>query len=138
MGTVGRESGQVRLAVCRGTTRQELEALVLQHTQPLACCNTDEWPSYRGLPDCQRVHRTVNHGQKQWAKDQDGDGLNEVHTNTIEGLWTGLRNLLRTFRGVCKWYLYQYCAVHEWRCNTKAITPEFCQALCFNYNEIPI
>ncbi len=75
MGTVGRQSGQVRLAVCRGTTRRELEALVLQHTQPLACCNTDEWGGYGGLPERQRVHRTVNHSHKQWAKDQDGDGL---------------------------------------------------------------
>jgi transposase len=115
-----------------------LEALVLEHTQPLSCCNTDEWKGYGGLPAKQRVHHTVNHGQKQWAKDLDGDGVNEVHTNTIEGLWTGLRNFLRQFKGVCKWYLYQYCAIHQWRCNTKTMAAEFCQAMCFHFNDFPL
>lgn len=103
LGRVGRESGQIRLAVSRGTTGQELEALVLQDTLPLNGCNTDEWKAYSHLSDWQRVHKTVNHGQKQWAKDEDGDGIQELHTNTIEGMWTGWRNFLSTFRGVCKW-----------------------------------
>jgi transposase len=135
---VGRESGQLRLAVSQSTTRKELEVLVLQHTMPLTCSNTDEWKGYSHLSNLQRVHKTVNHGDKQWAKDEDKDGINEVHTNTIEGMWTGLRNFLRTFRGVCKWYLYQYCAMHEWRHNTKTFTPAFCQAMCFHYNDLPL
>lgn len=135
---MGRESGQIRLSVAAGTTGKELEAFVMQHTKPLSCSNTDEWQGYNGLENRQRVHKTVNHSKKQWAKDADGDGLNEVHTNTIEGMWTGLRNFLRTFRGVCKWYLYQYCAIHQWRHNTKRITPAFCQAMCFHYNDLTI
>ena len=39
-------------------------------------------------------------GQREWARDDDGDGIREVHSNTIEGLWTGLRNHLRPFRGI--------------------------------------
>jgi hypothetical protein len=44
----------------------------------------------------------VNHtpGQREWARDDDRDGVREVHSNTIEGLWTGLRNHLRPLRGV--------------------------------------
>jgi transposase len=45
------------------------------------------------------------------ARDEDGDGVNEVHCNTLEGIWTGLRNYLRKFRGVNKTYLAQYVAV---------------------------
>jgi transposase len=30
--------------------------------------------------------------------------VREIHCNTQEGLWTGLRNFLRLFRGVSKWY----------------------------------
>jgi len=47
---------------------------------------------------------TVCHtpGKRVWARDDDGDGIREVHVNTIEGLWTGLRNFLRPFRGVSK------------------------------------
>ena len=35
----------------------------------------------------------------------DGDGVREVHSNTLEGFWLGLRNYLRPFRGVSKWCL---------------------------------
>ena len=64
---------------------------------------------------------TVCHtpGKRVWARDDDGDGIREVHVNTIEGLWTGLRNFLRPFRGVSKIYLQQYLAVHEWAHNLK-------------------
>ena len=37
-----------------------------------------------------------------------------VHSNrAMEGIWTGLRNFLRRFRGVSKSYLAQYVAVFE-------------------------
>jgi hypothetical protein len=42
----------------------------------------------------------------EWARDDDGDGIREVHVNKLEGLWTGFRNFLRLFRGVNKVYLY--------------------------------
>ena len=49
--------------------------------------------------------------------------MREVHDNTLEGLWTGLRNFLRPFRGVNKEYLYQYVAIFEWGHNIKRVTP---------------
>lgn len=62
---------------------------------------------------------------KEWARDDDGDGLNEVHTNTIAGLWTSLRNWLRPFRGVHKQYLKYYVAMCEHKINLKRISPHF-------------
>jgi hypothetical protein len=64
-----------------------------------------------------------------WALDLDGDGVREVHGHTQEGLWTGLRNFLRRFRGVSKWYLAQYVAVFPWSHNVKRATDEFLRAL---------
>ncbi len=55
----------------------------------------------------------------------DGDGVREVHCNTIEGLWTGVRNFPRIFRGVNKVYLQQYIAIFEWTHNFKKVTKEF-------------
>ena len=46
-----------------------------------------------------------------------------------EGLWAGLQNLLRTFRGVSKKYLYQYVALFKWGCNIKRVTPQFIRAM---------
>jgi transposase len=59
------------------------------------------------------------------ALDLDGDSVREVHCNTQEGLWTGLR----IFRGVSKWYLAQYVAVFRWAHNLKRATDEFLRTL---------
>ena len=76
-----------------------------------------------------RSRPTVCHAEREWARDDDGDGVREVHNNTMEGLWTGLRNFLRPFRGVNKSYLAQYVAIFEWSYNVKRATPEFLRAL---------
>ena len=74
--------------------------------------------------------RGVPHpGKREWARDDDGDGVREVHNNTMEGLWTGLRNYLRPFRGVNKWFLGQYVAMFEWSYNIKEATSDFLRAL---------
>ena len=132
MGTVGRQSKQLRLKLIHHTTKEELHGHILQHTSPESCCYTDEWLGYRGIDQQQRNHKTVCHGQKEWARDDDGDGIRENHTNTIEGIWTGFRNYLRRFRGVHKKYLDQYAAVFEWTFNLKNLQPEIVQAFCFS------
>jgi hypothetical protein len=42
----------------------------------------------------------------------------------LEGIWTGLRNFLRTFRGVSKHYLAQYVAIFEWAYEFKVATDD--------------
>ena len=49
--------------------------------------------------------------------------------NTIEGLWTTLRNFLRPFRGVHKKHLVGYVAICELAINLKRVTPAFISAL---------
>ena len=103
-GMVGRTSDQIRLQVCRHSDRATLLPFVESHTRPDATVNTDEWQAYNHLPATGRTHSTVCHspGQREWARDDDGDGVREVHDNTMEGMWTSLRNFLRPFRGVSK------------------------------------
>jgi transposase len=94
--------------------------------------NTDEWNGYNRIGKRHgRVHRTVDHSGPRWtwALDADGDGVREVHGNTLEGLWTGVRNFLRPFRGVSKWFLAQYVAVFQWGYNLKSVTNEFMRVL---------
>jgi hypothetical protein len=52
-----------------------------------------------------------------------------VHDNTLEGIWTGLRNFLRPFRGVNKVYLGQYVAMFRRAYNLKAVTPGLLRTL---------
>jgi transposase len=126
---VGRESGQVRLTVVEHSDGATLKKVVRRATWPMVMVHTDEWQGYNCLPEMGRDHATVCHAAGEWARDDDGDGIREVHNNTLEGLWTGLRNFLRPFRGVNKKYLYQYAAIFEWGYNVKRATMGFLRAL---------
>jgi transposase len=125
VGVVSRESGEAVLQVVERTDARTLMEFVLNFTMDDATIFTDEWPGYRQLPDFGRAHETVTHapGRREWARDVDGDGIREVHNNTMEGLWTGLRSFLRPFRGVSKYFLHQYVAVFNWTYNLKVAVP---------------
>ncbi len=88
VGTVGRESGHVRLRVVPNTQGRTLRAQVHQFTGDGTHGSTDAYASYNHL---ERPHATVTHGQREWARDDDGEGMREVHTNTCEGMWALLR-----------------------------------------------
>ena len=90
LGTVGRETGQVRLRVETNTQSQTLRDHGHQFTGVGTHVYTDEYDSYNQL---ERTHSTVSHSHKEWARDDDGDGMREVHTNTAEGMWAGAATL---------------------------------------------
>jgi hypothetical protein len=121
---VGRESGEVRLDVIETASMVELDDVVDNACLEATAVNIDEWNGYNRIGKRHgRVHRTVDHSGPKWtwALDADGDGLREVHRNTLEGLWTGVRNFLRPSRGVSKWFLAQYVAVFRWGYHLKKV-----------------
>ena len=128
---MGRQSGEGRFEVVDNADRETLENIVISTTITGATAYTDEWSGYNHLPELGRNHSTVCHtpGQREWARDDDGDGVREVHVNTLEGIWTGVRNFLRIFRGVNKNYLGQYIGIFEWGYKIKTVTLEFLGAL---------
>ena len=89
---------------------------------------TDEASNYTGLHP---QHKTVNHGQHEWARDDDGDGRGEVHCNSCEGAGAALRTYLRPFRGIHKYYLADYVATFETLTNAKRISPDVVRRMCF-------
>jgi len=131
LGVIGRETGAIRLRVVQDTKSLTLCSFVEHFTQPDTWVYTDEYQSYDAL---KRIRGTVCHGVKEWARDEDGDGWFEIHTNANEGLWTGLRNFLRPFRGVSKHFLHAYVAIYEFRVNLKAISPAFISALVHRHS----
>ncbi len=90
-----------------------------QFTQSDATVYTDAWRGYNALDRC---HAVVCHRDGEWARDADADGICEVHTNSIESVWTTVRNFLRPFRGVHKKFLAGYIAICEFAINLKTIT----------------
>ena len=123
---VGRESGEIRLEVVDSANANELGEFVDVSCLSGTTVNTDEWSGYNrvgGRHD--RIHVTVDHSgpRSSWAIDADGDGVREVHCKTMEGTWTGLRNFLRPFRGVSKWYMSQYVAIDQRQLEFPAVLP---------------
>ncbi|MCY7350172.1 MAG: IS1595 family transposase [Cytophagaceae bacterium] len=96
--------------------------------------NTDEYNIYNKLVDWGYAHKVVNHGQGEYARDEDGDGFHEVHCNTQEGIWSLLRSWLRPHRGVSQEKLPFYVGYFEWIHNLrkrgkKALHETFCLLL---------
>lgn len=129
LGVVGRTFGQIRLTVCDNSQQTTIQPQVEADTEPTTTLYTDEHSAYYHIAETGRGHATVCHLRKEWARDDDGDGIREVHCNTMEGIWTGLRNFLRPFRGVHKKFLDLYVAMFEWAHNLKRITSDFLRSL---------
>ena len=94
---------------------------------------TDEYNIYNRLTEWGYEHQTVNHSQGEYARDEDGDGFHEVHTNTIEGFWSLLRSWLRPHRGISQEKLPIYLGffefVHNSRKRGKALLPSLVEIL---------
>jgi len=71
---------------------------------------TDEYDIYSRVTQWGYEHKTVNHGHKEYARDDDGDGFCEVHVNTMEGIWSLLRSWIRPYRGISQEKLPLYLA----------------------------
>lgn len=128
-GVVGRTTGQIRLRVCENTQQKTIQPNVENATQTTVNFYTDESNAYSRIASTGRGHATVCHSKREWARDDDGDGVREVHCNTMEGIWTGLRNFLRLFRGVHKKNLALYVSMFEWAHNLKRVTSGFMRLL---------
>ncbi len=92
VGTVGRESGQVRLRVVHNTDRKTLEAHVHRFTLTETTCYTDEWQSYNHIlrehPTCrvqkpQQKHSGAKHFSSTWM-------IQVVHSQLIGISWKNL------------------------------------------------
>ena len=138
-GVVGRENGRIRLEVCKNTQQKTIGLSCDTKLYNGSILYTDESNAYNKQGEKQKEHHTVCHSKKEFARDRNNDGIYETHCNTMEGIWTGLRNFLRPFRGVHKRLMAQYVAVFEWTHNFKELTAElFRTFLIPDYTVLPI
>ncbi len=129
MGGVGRETAALRLDVIPAATANTLYPFVTKTTAEDIPLYTDSHPAYQAIADPARPHLTVKHRAHEFARDADGDGINEVHDNTIAGIWPGLQNFLRPFRGLHQKFRAQYIAMFEWLYNLEQVTAKFLRML---------
>ena len=117
--------------------QQTIQPLIQRYVQPATLIYTDEYNIYSRLIRWGYVHKTINHSHGEFARDEDAGTLwvdfHEVHTNTIEGVWSLLRSWLRPHRGISQaklpFYLAFFAFVHNVRKRGQALLPSLLQLL---------
>lgn len=109
LGLVDRQ-GHIYLVPCANVRSDTIQPLIEYLTDQGATLYTDEYNIYNFLRRLGYQHHTVNHSQGEYAR-------GSVHVNTVEGLWSLLRDHLRIHRGVSKLYLPLYVMRFEFLTN---------------------
>lgn len=126
-------TGQLIIEMLPNVQQQTIQPLIQAQVQAGTLIYTDEYNIYGRLAAWGFAHKTVNHSLREFARDEDGDGFHEVHTNTIEGVWSLLRSWLRPHRGISQEKLPLYLAffefVHNVRRRGKALLPSLLSVL---------
>lgn len=110
--------GQARIWMLENVRRKTIQPLIEQSVERGSLFYTDEYNIYDWL-SVDYVHKTVNHSQGEYARDEDGDGKCEVHVNTMECFWSLLRPWLRVHRGLSQERLPYYLGFFEYLYNLR-------------------
>jgi transposase-like protein len=106
-------SGEVVIRLLENVQQKTIKPLILQTVAAGTQVYTDEYNIYNRLEEWGFQHKTVNHSAHEYARDEDGDGFCEVHSNSIEGFWSLLRPWLRPHRGISQDKLPLYLSFFE-------------------------
>lgn len=125
--------GEVVLKMLSHVKQVTIAPLIQSPIAPGTLIYTDEYRIYARLVKWGYEHKQVNHGQGEYARDEDGDGFHEVHVNTMEGFWSLLRSWLRPHRGISQAKLPLYLGffefVHNVRKRGKTLLPSLFECL---------
>src|SRR5215470_6983521 len=103
-------AAQVYLEVLENVRTATITPIIAAKVKGGAQFFTDEYTIYH-CTAADYDHRTVNHGAGEYAR-RDPDGIC-VHCNTMEGIWSGLRNFLVHFKGIRQRFLHLRVARYE-------------------------
>lgn len=112
-------SGSVVIKMLSNVKQKTIEPIIKSTIESNTLIYTDEYNIYLRLTDWGYQHKSVCHGEGEYARDEDGDGFHEVHVNTMEGFWSLLRSWLRPHRGISQENLPKYLGFFEFVHNTK-------------------
>jgi transposase len=108
--------GRVKALVADDVKGSTLLGMVKEHVLPKSVVFTDELHGYDGLahmPDYSYDHRRIHHSSKVYV-------VGDIHTNTVEGFWSLVKNGLRgVYHSVGKGYLQSYLNEYSFRYNRR-------------------
>jgi transposase-like protein len=111
--------GQVVISLLANVKQKTIEPFIKETIAPGTRVYTDEYSIDARMQSWGYEHKRVNHGRGEFARDDDGDGLCEVHVNTMEGFWSLLRSWLRPHRGISQEKLSLYLGCFEFVHNVR-------------------
>ncbi|MGH1417434.1 MAG: IS1595 family transposase [Hyphomicrobiaceae bacterium] len=108
-------NGDVILRHVASRRSNDITPHMVEHVRVRSRVYTDEAHAFNELRwSSDYKHEAVNHKKKEWAR-------GPVHTNTIEGIWSGLkRTVSGTHVWVSKKWLSSYLGEHEFRHNHRS------------------
>jgi len=111
--------GQVVINLLANVQQKTIEPFITDTSDPGTRVYTDAYSMYARLCAWGYDHTSVNHGRGEFARDDDGDGVCEVHVNTMESFWSLLRSWLRPHRGISQEKLPLYLGCFEFVHNVR-------------------
>jgi transposase len=111
--------GAVLIRMLGNAQQVTIKPLIRTTIAPEACVYTDEYDINALLEQSGYQYKTVCHAVGEYARDDDSDGFDEVHVNTIEGFWSLLRSWLRPHRGISQKNLPRYLGFFEFVHNVR-------------------
>jgi transposase-like protein len=106
--------GKARTFHIHRATANEVRAIIVTNVSRKSDLRTDESPIYTALGKEFDSHKTINHSRGEYVK---GD----VHTNTVENLWSVFKRGMRGVYQHCgEAHLHRYLAEFAFRHNTRA------------------
>lgn len=114
LGMVERK-GKVYMEILPDTKPKTIQDIILKRVIKGSMIMTDGFLSYKGLNRRGYIHKSVNHSNWEYVRQE---GNLSVHTNTIEGVWNGLKKQIEgTHHHVGEKYLNDYLAEIVFRYN---------------------
>ena len=108
--------GRIKALVADDVKGSTLLGMVREHVLPKTTVFTDELNAYHGIshmPNMGYNHKRINHSSKVYV-------VGDIHTNTVEGFWSLLKNGLRgVYHSVGKGYLQLYLNEYSFRYNRR-------------------
>src|SRR5205823_2330074 len=116
--------GKVIALTTENAKRTTLIGLAKERILPASTVFTDEWTGYHGLESKGYTHKRINHAEKVYVV---SDGVDRIHTQTIDGFWSLTKNGIRgVYHNVGKHYLQTYLNEYSFRYNRRSDeTPMF-------------
>lgn len=105
-------NGKVFAELVDDTKAKDLIPIITKKVKAGSKICSDTYRSYTGLAAKGYVHRTVEHGKKEYARGKN-------HINGLEGFWGFLKRKLASKGGVRRTYLPFFLGEYVWRYNNR-------------------